>query len=90
VDDPLDGGESDPGAGELRGGVESLEGSEELVSVRHVEADAVVANVIHEAIALPPSAELDSRRRLSARELPGIPEQVFEQDAQKVRVPTAH
>src|ERR1700687_1336455 len=44
VDDPADSGQADACARELALAVEPLEGSEELVSVDHVEADPVVAH----------------------------------------------
>ena len=44
-DDPLDAGQADAGAGKLAGGVESLEGLEQLVRVGGFEANPVVAQV---------------------------------------------
>src|SRR3954467_2291057 len=46
-DDAADGGQADAGAGEFAGGVEALEGPEQLGGVGHVEPGAVVAHEVH-------------------------------------------
>src|SRR5258706_1435833 len=85
LDDTRDRREADPRSLELVGAVQPLEGAEELVRVRHLEAGAVVP---HEEVGRVPvgAAELDPRRAVLARELPGIPEQVLEDHAQEARV----
>src|SRR6185436_15302096 len=73
VDDPLHGGQADAGALELGGGVQALEGGEQLLGVDHVEAGPVVADEEHPlalvALALLP--HLAAGGRLLAGELPG-------------------
>src|SRR5580704_17810345 len=46
TDDPLDGGESDPGSLEFLNGMQALKHAEELSGMRHVEAGAIVAHEI--------------------------------------------
>src|SRR5262245_66442147 len=49
-DDPLHSHEPDARARELADGMQALEGYEELVGVRHVEADAVVADEVFKSV----------------------------------------
>ena len=86
ADDALDGGEADAGSGELGGGVEALEGGEQLVGEGHVEAGAVVADVVDGGAAGLLAAELDARGGLVAGELPGVAEEVVEEEAEEVGV----
>src|SRR5215470_4300765 len=82
VNDSLHRRQPDPGAGEIGGGVEPLERPEELVRVRHVEADAVVAD---EEMPILGAAELDVADRLLPGELPGVLEKVGQRDADEPR-----
>src|SRR5438093_9370425 len=63
VDDPLHDGQADAGALVVLGVVQPLEHAEELVGVAHVEADAVVLDIIlrRAARATAPTADLDAR-----------------------------
>ena len=82
VDDALDGGQADAGAGVLRRGVQPLEGREQHVGVGHVEAGAVIAYEEDRRLAVL-AAELEVGPRPAGRELPGVAEQVVEQAAQQ-------
>src|SRR5580692_8705954 len=75
VDDPVDDGQADSGAGKL-GRVQPLEGLEQLARVGGIEPDAVVTDEVGQLLARLGAAELDPRLRLSAGELPGVAEQV--------------
>lgn len=77
-DDALYGGEADTGSFEFAGRVQPLEDAKELAGVGHVETGAVVANEVDRPALLPVDTELDPGRRLLARELPGIAQQVLE------------
>src|SRR4051812_21485919 len=70
VDDALDGGQPDTGAGELADAVQPLEWAEQLLYVAHVEAGAVVAYEVH-GLAVPTlHADLDVGERAARRVLP--------------------
>src|SRR5258708_1074293 len=58
--DALGGRQADPGAGKLRGLVQSRERSEEFAAQSHVESDAVVAHEINRLGCAAQDAELDN------------------------------
>ena len=84
--DALDGREPDPGALELVWGVQALEGAEEVLGVAHVEAGAVVAYEERHAAGGLVRPQLDERRLVPRRELPGVTQQVLEHGARQLRV----
>src|SRR5437660_10178010 len=84
--DPMNRRQADARACELRLSVEPLEWSEELVGVRHIESGAVVAygeDRLADSLLL---TEYNARVGPLGRELPGIPEQVVEDDRDEVAV----
>ena len=87
VDDPLHGGETDAGAGELAREMEPLEGTEEPVHVRHVEARRRCR--ARSRSARPPTLVIPNSiraGRLPGGELPGVLQQVGERDAEQLPV----
>ena len=70
--------------------MEALEGAEQLLGVRHVEARPVVAHEVDRAALARLGADLDAGVRLLARELPGVAEQVGEDHAQQAAVASCH
>ena len=70
-------GQADASAGEFAGGMQALEGREELVHVGRVEADAVVADIAGDlAVCDRSHPELDPGVVGAAGELPGVVQQV--------------
>src|SRR6185295_16573048 len=61
LDDPAHVGEADAGALELAGAVQALEHLEQAIGAGHVEADAVVGDVVGDLVAarLAPDLDLD-------------------------------
>src|SRR3989442_1183482 len=84
--DTLNRGQADAGAGELRSSMERLERGEKLLSISGIEPHAVIAYEKSAAVILPAQAELDSATRPPDRRLPGIAEQILEDDAEQTRV----
>src|SRR4051794_31911983 len=82
MDDPLYRRQADPGALELGLVVEPLEGTEQLVGVRHVESRAVVADEVGARPVVLRSPDLDHRVWGLGGELPGVSQQVFERKTQ--------
>ena len=83
ADDPLHGGKADAGAFELRVFMQPLKRVEQPGRVRHVESRAIVAQEVdpgHPAIG---RAEFNACRRVLARELPGVLQQVHHRRAQQ-------
>ncbi len=78
------GGETDSGAFEIFVAMKSVESVEELVGVGHVETGTIVADKPSILFFVP--AELDERVRELGGELGGIAEEVFEGDADELRV----
>src|SRR5690606_6090399 len=86
LDDLLDDGETHAHAFELARLVQSLEYTEELAGVTHVEAHAVVAHEV-DALTRPLlAADRDARRIAPARELRRIVQQVHQRLAQQARI----
>ena len=79
-------GEADTGALVLGSGVQALEGAEQLLGVRHVEAGAVVPDEEDALGALAVGADLDARRGLLAGELPGVAQQVLERRGEQASI----
>src|SRR5437867_1571095 len=75
LDDSLYGGKPYAHAWKLREFVQPLEGREQLVHIRHVEARAIVSHVIGGFALDWRLVELDSRGRVFAGELPCVGEQ---------------
>jgi hypothetical protein len=80
-DDALHNGQTDTSALELDGRVQPLEHTEELVDVRHVETGTIVSNEKYRTALFLSNADLDARYWTPASELPGIAEQVLEDNA---------
>lgn len=86
LDHPLDSRQPDARAGELFGGVQSLERLKELVRILRIKACDIIANEINRrSIAFHPT-ELDAWRGLATGELPGVPEEVFKNDPHQLPV----
>lgn len=66
--------------GELVARVKTMEGTEQLLCVRHIETRAVVTNVEGRLFGIH-SADLNSRRGALAGELPGVANEIFEKHA---------
>ena len=66
--------------------MEALERNEELVHERGVEADAVVLDEVDTRSILVARTEADPGLGSSARELPGVPDEALEQDAEEARI----
>ena len=71
ADDALDGREPDPGPFEFCCRMQTLEDSEELRRMGHVETGAIVSHEIG-ATLVPCDADLDPRLGTCGREFPGI------------------
>ena len=80
------GGQADAGAFELSRPMEALERAEEFAGVSHVEARAIVAHIERAASVLEGRPELDVAHRPLPGELPGVPQEVLEDDAHQPRV----
>src|SRR5438445_13742994 len=80
VDDAAGRGQADAGAWELVPAVQALEGAEEPVGIDHVETDPVVLDEDARLAVDHLAADRDLRRAPQAAELPGVVDQVGEQD----------
>jgi len=69
-------GEPDADALELGGGVQALEHAEQPIDVRHVEADAVVAHVVHDLAGALLAADVEHHALAVARVLERVVDQV--------------
>src|SRR6185295_18354937 len=78
MDDPLDGGEANAGTGELLGCVESLERTEQLRGVLHVEARAIVLDEVRRRAPDHGDTDLDPRGCMARRVLPRVADQVVQ------------
>jgi len=78
VNNALDRGEADTCARKFLGPVQSLERLEQLVSVGHIEADAIVPDKKGRFAVIIGRAELYPCRVLFPRELEGVAKQVLE------------
>src|SRR4029453_6612445 len=76
LDDPLDEGQSDPGPLVLVLAVQPLEDLEQLAGVAHVEAGAIVADVVHGLAVHLLGSYLDARDRLPVGVLDRVSEPV--------------
>src|SRR5450432_2291116 len=85
ADDAAHDREADPRALELRGAVEPLERLEQAAREGWVEADAVVLHEVNR-LGAARDADLDAGARAFPRELPGVAQQVLEDDLQQARV----
>ncbi len=86
VDDPADRGQTDARAGKLVPGVQALESAEELPRIGHIETDAVVADEEGPSAVDVRRAKFDPGLRASGRELPGIVEEVVQDDPEQALV----
>src|SRR6267143_476607 len=86
ADDAAHRRQSDSRALELAGGVETLKRPEQLVGVRHVEPGPVVPHVIHRPRLVPSDPEFDARPGMLGGVLPGVAQQVLEDQAEQSRV----
>jgi len=68
--------EADPGAFEVRRGVQALERLEEFVGVLGVEPDAIVTDRVEHLAGTALAGDLDPGLRGPAGELGGVPEQI--------------
>ena len=83
----LDGGEAYSAAFELLLRVQALKYREQLVRKVHVKPGAVVADKVAGSVAIAiESSHLDHGARLVGGELPGVPDQVFEDDAEEAGI----
>src|SRR5512146_119109 len=78
MDNSLNYGQTNPGAFEVLGAVQTLKNSKKLVDIAHVEAHAVVAHKEAHFAAGDLSSHLDHRRITRAGELHRVPQQVGE------------
>src|SRR6267154_148421 len=86
VDDPSGGGQPDAGPLEVALAVQPLKGPEQPVYIDHVEANPVVAHV-NAGLAIDDlGPDLDPRILLGSGELPGVVEQVRQQDPDQALV----
>src|SRR5580698_2104384 len=86
-DDPLDADQAGACAGKFDGGVQSLEGLEQLVHIGRIEAYAVVAHITADRrLIVGGGGELDAGVVAPGGELPGILDQVLEQGADETTV----
>ena len=96
ADDPLRRREADAGPREFLGRMQALKRNKKRRGIRHVEAGAVVTDEVYPLAALQAPAELYACMLPPGRELPGISQQIVEQDAQQLlvaritRVPGEH
>src|SRR5690606_27415682 len=67
-------------------GGQALEDTEDLIVIRLIETDAVVAHPQHDTFANDLGADLDSRHGYIARELDGVVQQVAQHDQQRLAV----
>ena len=85
-DDPMHGRQSDSSSFELTLRVEALEWREELAGVLHVEAGAIVANDVRCLPFMFRPTELDPGIATLRRELPGVTQEVFQDDGNQSSV----
>jgi hypothetical protein len=82
VNNALHRGQSDPGSWELAHIVKTLEGTEKLVGVSHVESDAIILHKVDLLSIRAAASEFDAGFRLSRGKLPRISEQVLQHNSQ--------
>src|SRR5208282_227888 len=75
ANDPLNGGEANPGADELRALMQALERHEQLLRVRHIEPRSVVTNEGNPCAVLLGAPYFDPSGLAFCRELPGVADQ---------------
>src|SRR5690606_11100791 len=78
--------EPDTGAWEFPGGMHALEDPKQLIGIGHVEASAVITDMEYFSGTVLHNPHLDPRRCQLRGELPGIVEEIFQDDAQQLRV----
>jgi hypothetical protein len=82
VNNALHRGQSDPGSRELAHIVKTLEGTEKLIGVSHIESDAIILHKV-DLLRIPEAdSEFDTGVRLSRGKLPRIAEQILEHNSQ--------
>src|SRR6266853_219691 len=84
--DPLNGSQTDAGSLKVLVRMQSSEGSEELFNVCHVEARAVVLNIVCGDAPVDFTSELDPGLGFLTGELPGVSQQVPQERPQKLRI----
>src|SRR5882757_9849670 len=84
---PLDRSKTDSGALKLRIAVQSLERSEELGGMCHIESGAIVLDTVDGLVFLFFLSECNQSLRPFRCVLPCIPEQVYENNRNQLRVP---
>ena len=88
ADDPLDGGEADPGPGKVRLLVEALERDEEALLVGGIKTHSIVGQDKLIPTVSTAGVEMDRGEVGLRRELPGILQKVGQSDLQQGRIPT--
>jgi len=86
ADNPLGSGQTNAGALELIDMMETLENSEEFVSVCHIETDAVVADEKDRVIVMQERTELDYGPGTRATKLDSIGEEIGKDLLDEVRI----
>jgi len=81
VNNALHGCQSDSGAWELTDIVKTLEGTEKLIDISHVESDAVIPHKVDLLSIAPVASEFDAGISLSGGKLPRISEQVLQHNS---------
>ena len=69
------------------GGMQALEGPEQLPGIRHVEAGPVVAHEVDRLPAGGDGAEFDARVLAPPGEFPGVAQQVVQHHGEQARIP---
>src|SRR5210317_1793634 len=90
LDDLLHCGQADAGSWVLAGVVQSLEGGEEILSVLHVETDAVILDIEDRFSLLLDHAEFDLRFRLAPGVFPGVFQEISQRHPQQLLVTRAN
>src|SRR5438270_9904003 len=85
VDNPLDGRETNAGAGKITGRVQPLKNSEEFARISHIESSAIVAHK-KRGLWIGSRANLDAGLGSFAGEFPRIAEQIVHGNAQQMFV----
>jgi hypothetical protein len=82
-----DGGQTDSAAGELALAVKPMEGAEQRLGVRHLEAGAVVGHEVHRHAVLLDRPEPNPRVIRLGRELEGVAQQVLQHALHEPAIP---
>src|ERR1051325_11715667 len=89
-DDALHCREANTCACEFVGPVQTLKRNEQLGGMSHIEARAVVADVVSNFAVPHEAAEFEARRRSIPGEFPCVPEQIVQRDTQQPRISLDH